>query len=198
MDLPPFIFSSLPKKAFPLTIRAFRDDNGEEVWREEVSGPCAIEVPALREQLGVTCSIRVETANGEVRDSKDRDHDGESFVVCAPYTSKTAHMPGNQPTECFMCATKVVISEEARELGAIPVCLSCAADNVEPDKGFAPMPPEARKKTREKLAAEMGEKQADAVMGLLEKVPVKKAAEMVEKVVEEEGRAGAARKWKKK
>lgn len=94
------------------------------------------------------------------------------FVVCVPITSPAANMEGNEETECVLCQARLSISEEGRELEAKPICLPCASKMPEADSGFTPQPPAIRKKVRAKLAAEMGEEQADALMQFLEAVPL--------------------------
>lgn len=63
-------FYDLPLEAFPFKIQAFRDDTGEEVWNMTVTEPCSIEIPALKEHFGVSCSIRMEFANGRIIDAR--------------------------------------------------------------------------------------------------------------------------------
>lgn len=54
----PVAFHDLPPEAFPFAIELFRTDNGEVVWRTEVYGPGAIEVPGLGAELGVELGAR--------------------------------------------------------------------------------------------------------------------------------------------
>lgn len=62
----PVAFRDLPAAAYPFTIRAFREDNGEKVWEETVDGPCALQVPALRRIHGVAVQIEIAFADGSV------------------------------------------------------------------------------------------------------------------------------------
>lgn len=114
------------------------------------------------------------------------DPDKESWVVCAPYMASIARIDGNSTTYCDMCKQKVTISEEAKELGASPVCISCAGKYSDSGEGFTNMPPKIRQKAREKLSAEIGEEQADALMALIEDTPISKLAEMIEKYQEQQ------------
>lgn len=81
MALPPYAFRSLPREQFPFTIRAFREDNGKEVWFEEVTEPCAVQVPALYQQEGVYCRICLEFPEGKTIESRRISEDKVETIV---------------------------------------------------------------------------------------------------------------------
>lgn len=66
-DLLPWAFHDLPLEAFPFVMRAFRTDDGAEVWAETVPGPyVVVEVPALARLHGVPVRIEVHWPDGSV------------------------------------------------------------------------------------------------------------------------------------
>jgi hypothetical protein len=60
---------NFPKEAYPLTIRALRHDNREEVWKRVIDlpneGPVVVQIPPLRKHFGVSVIIRVERSDGQ-------------------------------------------------------------------------------------------------------------------------------------
>lgn len=62
----PSAFQDLPATAFPFLIEFMRSDNGEVVHSIHVTGPGALEIPALRKEHGVPISVRVIYADGEI------------------------------------------------------------------------------------------------------------------------------------
>jgi hypothetical protein len=66
----PYIF---PPEWFPLTLRAFRMDTGEQVWEQRLEladlkpghGLAGLRIPPLRRQYGTRMEIEVETGTGE-------------------------------------------------------------------------------------------------------------------------------------
>jgi hypothetical protein len=65
----PFAFHDLPASYFPVTIEMLRSDTKEVVHRIVVSGPGAVEIPALREREGVPIGVKMTTADGHVTES---------------------------------------------------------------------------------------------------------------------------------
>jgi hypothetical protein len=63
-------FHDLPSAAFPLTMSAYRTDNGEQVWREVVDRPGSVRIPPLAAEHGVLVRVRIELANGEVQEAE--------------------------------------------------------------------------------------------------------------------------------
>jgi hypothetical protein len=61
-------FFDLPAESFPITLRAFRESDGEEVWTAVVEEPAALYVPPLALQHGKV-RIRVEYGDGSVADA---------------------------------------------------------------------------------------------------------------------------------
>lgn len=68
----PFLF---PPDAFPITLRAYRTDNGREVWsrtltaddlRRRPGALTGVEIPPLAQREGVAVTVEVEYANGRV------------------------------------------------------------------------------------------------------------------------------------
>jgi hypothetical protein len=56
-------FFDLDSEAFPVTLRAFRERDGKEVWTTVVEQPAAVYVPPLALQHGKV-RIRVEFGDG--------------------------------------------------------------------------------------------------------------------------------------
>lgn len=69
-----FSYSDLPKEAFPVTLRAFREDNNEEVWSETLEQPGVLVVPPIAKQVGCRVWIKTEFGNGEVHDSRENSN----------------------------------------------------------------------------------------------------------------------------
>jgi hypothetical protein len=60
---------NFPKAAYPITIRALRSDNRQEVWMQVLDlpndGPIMVAIPPLRKEFGVRVIIRVERSDGK-------------------------------------------------------------------------------------------------------------------------------------
>jgi hypothetical protein len=61
-------FFDLDADAFPVTLRAFRESDGREVWSAVIEEPAAFYVPPLALQHGKV-RIRVEYGDGSVADA---------------------------------------------------------------------------------------------------------------------------------
>jgi hypothetical protein len=61
-------FFDLGAESFPITLRAFRESDGKEVWTAVVEEPAALYVPPLALQHGKV-RIRVEYGDGSIADA---------------------------------------------------------------------------------------------------------------------------------
>lgn len=81
---------------------------------------------------------------------------------------------GNSLTECQCCQARLVISEEARELGVPARCLQCAASSSG-DATVTPMPSHMR----EAVEGKFGPGSAVLAEFLSQSLPIKKIAELL-------------------
>ena len=61
----PFTFHDFPASAFPITFRAFRVSDDEQVWEDKMPEPGALLVPPLAKEEGEVW-IEVEYGDGVV------------------------------------------------------------------------------------------------------------------------------------
>lgn len=64
--MPDFALVTLPANRFPHTLEGVRSTDGVVVWRREITGPGAYDVPALAAIHGCPIDIRCTWPSGEV------------------------------------------------------------------------------------------------------------------------------------